>query len=137
MSRNLSINVNVNPNGQASPTETRISEATETTKAAERSVTSGITGAAIFSVARRGIALATANIGEVTGSRSLQRRLQFGTQLGNLAIIAKSNPKSAAILFAVQTVGQAAGNFIENRNLESNIRYNQTLRSATFNNSRR
>jgi len=137
MSRNLSINVNVNPNGVESPTQTRITESTESSQAEKRTANNGITNAAIYTTARRGIALATANIGEVTGSRSLQRRLQFGTQLGNLAIIAKSNPKSAAILFAVQTVGQAAGNFIENRNLESNIRYNQTLRNATFNNSRR
>jgi len=137
MSRDLSINVNVNPNGQASPTQTRITESTESSQAAQRVSTNGITGAAIFSIARRSVALATSNVGEWTGSRTLQRRLQFGIQISNIGLIAIKNPVAAGVLLAVQVASQGISTNIENRNLEADIRYNQAVRSATFNNSRR
>ena len=137
MSRDLSINVNVNPNGQASPTQTRITESTESSQAAQRVSTNGITGAAIFSIARRSVALATSNVGEWTGSRTLQRRLQFGIQISNIGLIAIKNPVAAGVLLAVQVASQGISTGIENRNLEADIRYNQAVRSATFNNSRR
>ncbi len=137
MSRDLSINVNVNPNGQASPTQTRITESTESSQAAQRVSSNGITGAAIFSIARRSVALATSNVGEWTGSRTLQRRLQFGIQISNIGLIAIKNPVAAGVLLAVQVASQGISTGIENRNLEADIRYNQAVRSATFNNSRR
>jgi len=137
MSRDLSINVNVNPNGQASPTQTRITESTESSQAAQRVSSNGITGAAIFSIARRSVALATSNVGEWTGSRTLQRRLQFGIQISNIGLIAIKNPVAAGVLLAVQVASQGISTNIENRNLEADIRYNQAVRSATFNNSRR
>jgi hypothetical protein len=137
MSRDLSINVNVNPNGVASPTQTRLTESTESTQAAQRVSNNGITGAAVFNIARRSVALASANVGEWTGSRSLQRRIQFGVQVSNIGLIALTNPVAAVTLLAVQTVSQGIAINIENRNLEADIRYNQAVRSATYNNSRR
>jgi hypothetical protein len=137
MSRNLSINVNVNPNGVESPTQTRITESTESSQAEKRTSNNGITNAAIYTIARRSIALATSNIGEWTGSRTLQRRLQFGNRIANIGLIALKNPYTAGLLVATQIASGAIQRGLENRDIDTTIRYNQAVRSATYNNSRR
>jgi hypothetical protein len=137
MSRDLSINVNVNPNGAASPTQTRITEAPESNQIANRTLQNAATVGAITTVARRSLSLAVANIGEFTGSQSAQRNAQRGVALLTFGLIAKSNPVSASILAVTQAATFAVSTGIENRNLESDIRYQQQLRSATHNNGRR
>jgi hypothetical protein len=137
MSRDLSINVNVNPNGQPSPTQTRITQPPESTEIANRTLNNPAVAGVAISIAQRSLRIATANIGELTGSRTLQRDAQRATALIGLGLVAKSNPVSAGILATTQAVNFAISTSFENRNLESTIRYQQTLRSATHNNSRR
>ena len=134
---NLTIDVNVNPNGVASPTQTKVTTTPESEQTAQRTASNPIKIAAISSIAQRGLNLATANIGAYTGSGSLQRRVQFATQVANIGITTMLNPIAGAVAAATQLTSAGIQLAIENRNTESEIRYNQTLRSATFNNSRR
>jgi hypothetical protein len=137
MSRDLSINVNVNPNGAASPTQTRITESTESTQIANRTFQNAALAGAIASTARRSLSLAVANIGELTGSRSTQRAVQTTNQLATLGLVTLKNPIAGIALAATQAATFSVSTYIENRNLEADIRYQQQLRSATHNNGRR
>jgi hypothetical protein len=137
MSRDLRIDVNVNPNGVASPTQTRITETPESTSIQNRTLGNAAVIGAITTVAQRSLRLATANIGELTGSRSLQRNIQTTSRLANLGIVAKINPTAAVVLVATQLATFGISQAIENRNLEADIRYQQQLRGATHNNGRR
>lgn len=134
---NLTIDVNVNPNGVASPTQTKVTTTPESEQTAQRTGGNAVKIAAISSIAQRGLNLATANIGAYTGSGSLQRRIQLGTRIANLGITTMLNPVAGGIAAATQLASAGFQLAIENRNTESQIQYQQTLRSATFNNSRR
>jgi hypothetical protein len=137
MSRDLSINVNVNPNGAASPTQTRITQPPESTEIANRTFQNAALAGAIASTARRSLSIGIANIGELTGSRSTQRAVQATNQIATLGLVALKNPIAGIALAVTQATTFAISTGIENRNLEADIRYQQTLRSATHNNSRR
>jgi hypothetical protein len=137
MSRDLSINVNVNPNGVASPTQTRITQPPESTEIANRTFQNAALAGAIASTARRSLSIGIANIGELTGSRSTQRAVQATNQIATLGLVALKNPIAGIALAVTQATTFAISTGIENRNLEADIRYQQTLRSATHNNSRR
>jgi hypothetical protein len=137
MSRDLRIDVNVNPNGVASPTQTRVTETPEATSIQNRTVGNAAVVGAISSVAQRGIRIAAANIGELTGSRTLQRNIQATSRIATLGTTALINPLAAGVLAATQLATFSISQAIENRNLESDIRYQQQLRGATHNNGRR
>jgi len=137
MSRNLSINVNVNPNGQASPTQTRFTQAPEATEIQNRTAGNAIQTAAIISVVQRGANIGLANIGELTGNKSLERNARFVSNAITFGLVAKTNVGAAVTLAALQ-VGQAAVQAsITNRNIAIQRDYNRQVRLATHNNSRR
>jgi hypothetical protein len=137
MSKNLSIDVNVNPNGVASPTETRVTEQPESTKSTQRTMGNAAVVAGISRVAQQSLRLATSNIGAITGSKTLQRQIQGVTMVANLGVTAMLNPLAAGVMITGQLASKAIQISIENRNTEADIRYNQILRSTTYNNSRR
>ncbi len=137
MSKNLSIDVNVNPNGVASPTETRVTEQPESTKSTQRTMGNAAVVAGISRVAQQSLRLATSNIGAITGSKTLQRQIQNATMIANLGVTAMLNPLAAGVMITSQLASKAIQIGIENRNTEADIRYNQILRSTTYNNSRR
>jgi hypothetical protein len=137
MSRDLSINVNVNPNGAASPTQTRVTEAPESTEIQNRTAGNAIQAAAIISVVQRGARIATSNIGELTGNKSLERNARFVSNIATLGLLGFKNPVAALALATFQ-IGQAAAQAsITNRNIEIQRDYNRQVRLATHNNSRR
>ena len=137
MSRDLSINVNVNPNGAASPTQTRITQAPESNEIQNRTAGNAIQSAAIISVVQRGARIATSNIGELTGNKSLERNARFISTAVTFGLVAKTNVVAAATLAAVQLSQAAIQSSITNRNIEIQRDYNRQVRLATHNNSRR
>ena len=137
MNSNLTIDVNVNPNGVASPTQTKISESPESNKIQQRTAGNAIQSAAIISVIQRGANIGIANIGELTGNKSLQRNAAFVSTTATLGLLAIKNPL-AAITLATLQVGQAAlAAGINNRNASIQRDYNRQVRLATHNSSRR
>ena len=137
MSRDLSINVNVNPNGAASPTQTRLTQAPEANEIQNRTAGNAIQTAAIISVVQRGANIGLANIGELTGNKSLERNARFVSNAITFGLVAKTNIGAAITLAALQ-VGQAAVQAsITNRNIGIQRDYNRQVRLATHNNSRR
>jgi hypothetical protein len=137
MSRNLTIDVNVNPNGVASATETKLSESSESNKIQQRASKNTIQTAAIISVIQRGANIGIANIGELTGNKSLQRNAAFISNAATLSLMAIKNP-AAALTMATLQVGQAAISAgIANRNLAIQRDYNRQVRLATHKNNRR
>jgi len=137
MSRDLAINVNVNPNGAAAATQTKVTETPESTQIQRRTINNAAVVGAVVSVAQRGIQLATSNIGQLTGSRTLQRNIQATSRIVTLGATAVVNPVAALVLAATQAASFAVSTGIENRNIRSDIGYQQQLRSATYNNGRR
>jgi hypothetical protein len=137
MSRDLNINVNVNPNGVASPTQTRVTASPQVNEIDNRSKGNAVSAAAIISVAQRGVSIGISNIGELTGNKSLQRNAQFAANLATLGIAGFVNP-AAAVSLAVFQLGQTAiSATITNRNLNIQRDYNRQVRQAVHNNSRR
>lgn len=137
MSRNLSINVNVNPNGAASPTQTRLTQAPESNEIQNRTAGNAIQSAAIISVVQRGARIATSNIGELTGNKSLERNARFVSNAVTFGLVAKTNVGAALTLAAVQLSQAAIQSSITNRNIGIQRDYNRQVRLATHNNSRR
>lgn len=137
MSRDLSINVNVNPNGVASPTQTQITETPQSTDIRNRTATNPAVAAVVVQAAQRGLSLATANIGELTGNKTLQRNIQAATSIGVLGILAVKNPLTAAAYAAFDVGSAAVTAAITNRNLNIQRDYNRQVRQAVHNNSRR
>ena len=138
MSRELVIQVNINPQTSAGPTETR-----ETTNVVQQQAISR--GTVAVQQAKQGMELvlrnsynfALMNIGELTGNRRLQRQLQAGNFLFNIGAIAKINPGVAVAMAAVQLGSSAMQTAIENRNLSIQIDYNKQLKFNNYNNNRR
>ena len=137
MSRDLRIDVNVNPNGVASPTQTKVTETPQSTEIQNRTSGNAIQGAAITSLVQRGARIGTANIGELTGNKSLQRNAQFATGIATLGILGIKNPLAALTLAGFQLGQTAIQASIQNRNIEIQRDYNRQVRLATHNNSRR
>ena len=134
---NLTIDVNVNPNGVASPTQTKITTTPESEQSAQRTSGNAIQSAAIISVVQRGARIGTANIGELTGNKSLQRNAQFVTGIATLGILGVKNPLAALTLVGFQLGQTAIQSSIQNRNIEIQRDYNRQVRLATHNSSRR
>ena len=137
MSRDLNINVNVNPNGVASPTQTRITEAPQATDIQNRTATNAAVAAVIVQAAQRGLSIATAQIGELTGNKTLQRNIQTATSIGVLGILAVKNPLTAAAFAAFDIGSAAVTTAITNRNQQIQRDYNRQVRQSVHNNSRR
>lgn len=138
MSRDLVIQVNVNPSTAQGPTETR-----ETTNVVQQTAISrGQVAMAQIQqsmdlVGRNAYNFALQNIGEVTGNRRLQRQLQSANFLFTLGAIAKVNPFVAVAMGAVQLGSSAVQTAIENRNLGIEIDYKRQLQVNNYNNNRR
>ncbi len=138
MSRDLVIQVNVNPQTASGPTETR-----ETTNVVQQQAISRGTVAmqqakqGMDLVARNGYNFALMNIGELTGNRKLQRQIQSANFLFNIGAIAKINPGVAVAMAGIQLASSAAQTAIENRNLNIQIEYNKQLQVNNYNNNRR
>lgn len=138
MSKDLVIQVNVNPSTAQGPTETR-----ETTNVVSQTTVSRGSAAgmqakqAMGFVARNAHNFALSNIGELTGNASLERRLQAGNQLMNIGAIAVQNPAMGVAMLATQVGISAASTAIENRNQQIENEYNRKLKVNTYNNNRR
>ena len=137
MSRDLNINVNVNPNGVATPTQARVTEAPVSTDIRNRTATNAAVTAVVLQAAQRGLSLATAQIGELTGNKTLQRNIQTATSIGTLGIVAIKNPLTAAAFAAFDIGSAAVTTAITNRNQQIQRDYNRQVRQAVHNNSRR
>jgi hypothetical protein len=138
MSRELVIQVNVNPTGAQGPTETR-----ETTNVVQQQAISRGTVAmqqakqGMDLVARNAFNFGLMNIGELTGNRKLQRQIQSANFLFNIGAIAKINPGVAIAMAGIQLASSAAQTAIENRNLQIEIDYKRQLQVNNYNNNRR
>lgn len=138
MSKDLVIQVNVNPSTSQGPTETR-----ETTNIVQQqAVTRGTVAMTQIKqsmdlVGRNAYNFALSNVGELTGNRRLQRQLQSANFLFNLGAIAKINPFIAVSMAAVQLGSSALQTTIENRNLGIQIDYQKQLQVNNYNNNRR
>lgn len=137
MSRDLSINVNINPNGVASPTETKVTPTPQQTQFEPKGLDSSIKAAAIVGIAQRGIGIAAANIGQLTGNSSAQRKTAALGRVVALGYAAFVNPAVAGAALAFQVGTDAVQRAIENRNVANEVEYNRILRTATYNNGRK
>lgn len=134
---NLTIDVNVNPNGAASPTQTKTSTTPESKQIEQRTTRNPIASAAVFSVVQRGIGLAAANIGAITGNRTAARKTAAAGQLIALGAMAITNPIGAGITATMQVTMASMQVVLENRNVQNEANYNRALRTATYNNGRK
>lgn len=137
MSRDLNINVNVNPNGVASPTQTKLTPTPEQTQFEPKGLDSSVKAAAIIGVAQRGIGIAAANIGQLTGNSSAQRKTAALGRVVALGYAAFVNPAIAGAALAFTIGNDAVQRAIENRNVANEAEYNRVLRTATYNNGRK
>ena len=137
MSRNLVIDVNVNPNGQPKPTEAKVTTTNEALNIQNKTNNNAIQSAVLLNIARRGVSVATSNIGQLTGSQSAQRKTQATATLITYGLAALDNPMVAGLAFAFEIGTAAVDRAIENRNIQNEVQYKQQLRTATYNNGRR
>jgi hypothetical protein len=137
MSRNLTIDVNVNPNAQPKPTEAKVTTTRESSEISSRTTNNIVSTTLIISLARRAASVAASNIGELTGSKTLQRKSQAIGSIAALGIATINNPLTAGIALSFQIGQQAIVAGIENRNIANQANYNRILRTATYNNGRK
>jgi hypothetical protein len=138
MSRDLVIQVNVNPNSAQGPTETQETTNVVSQTAVSKGTAMGMQAKQAMSfVARNAQNFALSNIGELTGNASLERRLQSANQLMNIGAIAAANPAMGIAMLATQVGISAATTAIENRNQVIENEYNRKLKVNTYNNNRR
>jgi hypothetical protein len=137
MSRDLSINVNVNPNGVASATQTKVTQSPESNEIEQRTAKNYIAASAIISVVQRGIGAAASNIGELTGSSTTARKTAAAGRIIALGYAATINPVAAGIALGTQLATQGVQRAIENRNVQNEAEYNRILRTATYNGGRK
>ena len=138
MSRDLVIQVNVNPNSAQGPTETQETTNVVSQTAVSKGTAMGMQAKQAMSfVARNAQNFALSNIGELTGNASLERRLQSANQLMNIGAIAAANPAMGIAMLATQVGISAATTAIENRNQVIENEYNKKLKVNTYNNNRR
>lgn len=137
MSRNLVIDVNVNPNGQPKPTEAKVTTTNEALNIQNKTNNNAIQSAVLLNIARRGVSVATSNIGQLTGSQSAQRKTQATATLITYGLAALDNPMVAGLALAFEIGTAGIDRAIENRNIQNEVQYKRQLRTATYNNGRR
>jgi hypothetical protein len=98
MSRDLRIDVNVNPNGVASPTQTKTTETPVANQIQNRTAKNYVEAAAILSIIQRSIGRASSNIGELTGNSTAARKTASAARIITLTYAGFTNPISAGIL---------------------------------------
>jgi hypothetical protein len=137
MNRELTINVNVNPNGQPQPTETKVTSTPQQEETSRRFVERSALATVSFQIARRGVQIATANIGQLTGNKTLQRNTQAVSSAVLLGVVAFKNPVVAGILLTSQVVTASISDVLQIRDQGFQIEYNRKLRTSVYNNGRR
>jgi hypothetical protein len=137
MSKDLVIQVNVNPQTAQGPTETKETASIVKQTAVEGGGHAAMAKQAMDMVARQAFNFALSNIGELSGNASLQRRMQSANQLMNLAAVGAQNPYMAIAMGAMQIGTGAANTAIENRNQRIENDYNRKLKVNTYNNNRK
>jgi len=137
MSKDLVIQVNVNPQTAQGPTETQETANVVKQTAVEGSSHAIMAKQAMDMMARQAMNFALSNIGELSGNASLQRRMQSANQMMNLAAVAVQNPYMAVGMAAMQIGMGAANTGIENRNQRIENDYNRKLKVNTYNNNRK
>lgn len=137
MSRNLVIDVNVNPNSQPKPTETRVTATNEALNIQNKTANNAVQSVLLLNIARRGVSVATSNIGQLTGSQSAQRKTQAAATLVTYGLAAIDNPMVAGLALAFELGTAAIDRAIDNRNIQNEVQYKQVLRTATYNNGRK
>jgi hypothetical protein len=137
MSRDLRIDVNVNPNGVASPTQTKTTETPVANQIQNRTAKNYVEAAAILSIIQRSIGRASSNIGELTGNSTAARKTASAGRIVALTYAASINPGAALLTLGTQIATQAVQRSIENRNVANEAEYNRILRTATYNSGRK
>jgi hypothetical protein len=97
MSRDLRIDVNVNPNGVASPTQTRTTETPEANQIQNRTAGNYVAASAIVSLVQRGISRAASNIGELTGNSTAARKNRIGWSNCSIDLCSKYQPRRSTL----------------------------------------
>jgi hypothetical protein len=137
MNRELTINVNVNPNGQPQPTETQVSTTPQQEETSRRFIERATLVTVGTQIARRGARIVAANIGDLTGNKTLARNVQGFSSVVLIGAVAFKNPVIAGVLLASQFASATVSNVLEIRNQNFQIDYNRKIRTAVHNNGRR
>jgi uncharacterized protein (UPF0210 family) len=138
MSKDLVIQVNVNPSTAPGPTETRSSTNVVAQQAVERTgAQSQKASQAMNMLARQAYNIAISSVGELTGNSALQRRMQATNQLITLGGLALQNPYLAAAYAVSEVASGAINTAMENRNIGIENDYRRKLKVNTYNNNRR
>ena len=135
MATNLVIDVNINPNGQASTTGVQVNAPTPLNRGIVREKRTGLSNIAVLGAVglagRQVFNFATSSVGTYTGRNDLQRKINraFRTT-GRLALIGGGFAKGGIIGGAITTIGVLTESFVRGATIE--IERDISVKEAAF-----
>lgn len=134
----LVLDVNINPEGAATVTEAQPTTTNPTAKDNEKKTKDNIVTAGLLIGAARNIAVTTiGSIGEITGSKELQRNIQTGMVAAGLTYAAVTNPIATGIYLATEFAGAGIRQSVHVANQRVQIAYHRKILENTYSNNRR
>jgi hypothetical protein len=134
----LVLDVNINPEGAASVTETNPTTTNPQAKENKKKTDKGLIESGLLFASARNIAMTTiGSIGDITGSKELQRNIQTSMNAMAIGYAAMVNPGAAALYLATEFAGAGIKQSVMVQNQRVQIAYHRKILENTYSNNRR
>lgn len=136
--RDLEINVKYQPDDGSLPTQATGANPTTGNVASNANLAKGFISFSVgFSSLSRITSTAIGQVGEITGNRPLQRKIENFSRLAGYASFAIFNPVLAAASIGTELAAESIQRQIQTRNENIQAEYYKNLYGSKYNNSRR
>jgi hypothetical protein len=136
--RDLEINVKYAPDDDSLATENTGANPTTGNQVTNKNLLKGfVVAQAAFSAVSRISSTAIGQIGEVTGNRPLQRKVENFSRIAGYATFAYLNPVFAAVSIGTELAAEGIQREVQARNENIQAQYFRNLYGSKYNNSRR
>jgi hypothetical protein len=136
--RDLEINVKYRPDDDTLSTEQTGASPVSGNLARNANIAKGFIGFTVaFSSISRIVSTSVGQIGEVTGNRPLQRKIENFSRLAGYAAFAAINPVFAAASIGTELAAETIQRQVKMRNEQIELEFYKNLYGSKYNNSRR
>lgn len=134
----LTLDVNINPQEAPAISEADPKTTNATSKELDKKTRNNLVSAGLLIGAAKNIAVSTiGQIGEITGSKELQRNMQTGMVLAGMSYAAMTNPVAAGIYLATEFASAGIQNSVKVANQRVQNTYHRRILENTYSNNRR
>lgn len=141
MATNLTIDVNINPNGQPNNTSSEINQVPAITSnnnlSQQNRQTKNLANLALIGGAVKNVASSTlGQVGAITGNATLQRRIDTISKAFGFGFAIQLNPLIGGLFVATSLANSSISQIVQVRNANLQADYNRSIRGNAYNQGR-